>query len=81
VQTLESIINHQAAAVEQLGALSMDDLLLETFLNAALSSLADEKSLPLDAADCYQKHMQVRASASPKTSSTPPPSLASAGSG
>jgi len=45
--------------VEKLGALSMDDLLLETFLNAALTTLADDKVLPLDAADCYQKHMQI----------------------
>mmetsp|Transcript_30888 Transcript_30888/g.71959 ORF Transcript_30888/g.71959 Transcript_30888/m.71959 type:complete len:390 (-) Transcript_30888:384-1553(-) len=49
----------EAAVVEKLGALSMDDLLLETFLNAALTTLADDKVLPLDAADCYQKHMQI----------------------
>lgn len=49
----------EAAVVERLSALSMDELLLETFLNAIASTLSDEKALPIDAADFYQKHMQL----------------------
>jgi translation initiation factor 2D len=54
----------ESAAVEQLSALSMDELLLETLLNAACSTLLEPKALPLDVADVYAKHMQLAKPAS-----------------
>ncbi|KAG8459839.1 hypothetical protein KFE25_014402 [Diacronema lutheri] len=48
----------EAAVIERLSALSMDELLLEAFLNAASTSLRDGKGLPIDSAELYAKHMQ-----------------------
>lgn len=49
----------EAEVVVRLAALSMDELLLETFLNAAATSLGGGKGLPIDSAELYAKHMQL----------------------